>query len=187
MSQKISFLAQFYPFLNTSKKTVAYLMHHLVCHQWSKLQTKLTTLSYSRKNLNREVENILFWKLPWNFWICHFTVRNFRENKLLPLEILRNCLKPLRNFKVKNQDPWRLHDIFLCTPGNSTSFLIDPWNFQVLSSISLEIPCPQPLSPFSGVLAKNIPKSNLKWQFLMVPKQLTIWKFKTGELQFRYQ
>ena len=47
-------------------------------------------------------------------------------------------------------------------PGNSTSFLIDPWNFQVLSSISLEIPCPQPLSPFSGVLAKNIPKSNLK-------------------------
>ena len=129
MSQKISFLAQFCSFLNTSKKTVAYLMHHLACHQWSKLQTKLTTLSYSRKNLNREVENILFWKLPWNFWICHFTVRNFRENKLLPLEILRNCLKPLRNFKVKNQDPWRLHDIFLCTPGNSTSFFNWPLEF----------------------------------------------------------
>ena len=28
---------------NTSIKTVAYLMHHLVCHHWSKLQTKLTT------------------------------------------------------------------------------------------------------------------------------------------------
>ena len=28
---------------NTSIKTVAYLMHHLACHHWSKFQTKLTT------------------------------------------------------------------------------------------------------------------------------------------------
>ena len=43
MSVKISFLPQFQPFLITSIKTVAYLMHHLSCHNWSKFQTQLTT------------------------------------------------------------------------------------------------------------------------------------------------
>ena len=43
MSQKISFLTQYWPFLNISIKAVAYLMHHLVCHHWSKFQTKLTS------------------------------------------------------------------------------------------------------------------------------------------------
>ena len=43
MSQKISFLAQFWPFLTTSIKTVAYLIHHLVRHHWSKFQSKLKT------------------------------------------------------------------------------------------------------------------------------------------------
>ena len=32
---KISFLTQLQPFLNTSIKTVAYLINHLVCHHWS--------------------------------------------------------------------------------------------------------------------------------------------------------
>ena len=31
------------PFLNTSIKAVANLMHHLAYHHWSKFQTKLTT------------------------------------------------------------------------------------------------------------------------------------------------
>ena len=43
MNLKISFLAQFRPFRNTSIKTLAYLMHHLTCSHWSKFQTKLTT------------------------------------------------------------------------------------------------------------------------------------------------
>ena len=42
MSVKFSFLATFRSFLNTTIKTVAYLMHHLACHHWSKVQTKLT-------------------------------------------------------------------------------------------------------------------------------------------------
>ena len=43
MSQKISLLAQFWPFFNTSIRAVANLMHdHLVCHHWSKFNTKLT-------------------------------------------------------------------------------------------------------------------------------------------------
>ena len=42
MSLKISFLVKFRLFLNTTIKTVAYLMHHLAFHHWSKVQTKLT-------------------------------------------------------------------------------------------------------------------------------------------------
>ena len=54
------------------------------------------------------------------------------ENKLLPLEIQQNCVTPLGNSMLKNQDPWKFHtSTYLNTPGNSTSFLIDPWNFRI--------------------------------------------------------
>ena len=42
MSLKINFLVQCRPFLNIAIKAVAYLMHHLACHRWSKVQTKVT-------------------------------------------------------------------------------------------------------------------------------------------------
>ena len=42
----------------------------------------------------------------------NFTLRNSAENKLLPLEILQNCVTPLGNSKVKNQDPWELQMSF---------------------------------------------------------------------------
>ena len=55
-SQKNSFLAQFQPFLNTSKRTIQYLMHHLTCHHWSKFQTKLTTFwgVLAKKNTQKQ-------------------------------------------------------------------------------------------------------------------------------------
>ena len=40
-----------------------------------------------------------------------------------------------------------MDDFFLSTPGNPTSFLVDPWNFHtfhMLSLIPLEILCPHP-------------------------------------------
>ena len=37
MNQKINFLTQFQPFLNTSIKTVAYLINHLARHHRSKI------------------------------------------------------------------------------------------------------------------------------------------------------
>ena len=83
-------------------------------------------------------------KKPWNFKICHFTFRNSRENKLLSLEILQNFVAPLRNSKVKNEDPWKFHMSFSWTPleipllfyfnpGISTcSFFNTPRNFMSL-------------------------------------------------------
>ena len=35
-----------------------------------------------------------------------------RKNTLSPLEILQNCLTPIGNCKVKNQDPWKFHMVF---------------------------------------------------------------------------
>ena len=43
MSQKDQFFGAISTILNTSIKTVAYLMYHLAFHHWSKFQTKLTT------------------------------------------------------------------------------------------------------------------------------------------------
>ena len=78
-------------------------------------------------------------KTPYNFYICHFTIRNSRENNLSALEILQNCVIPLGYSKAKNQgnstpgtpleiplfliDPWNLHMVFLQYP----------WKFHVLS------------------------------------------------------
>ena len=47
MSLKISFLTQFWSFLNTAIKIVEYLIHHLACEHWSKVQTKLKILGSS--------------------------------------------------------------------------------------------------------------------------------------------
>ena len=58
MSQKIIYWAQFQPFLNNSIKTVAYLMHPLACHHWSKLTVSAITerqrvhQGHSRKKKN---------------------------------------------------------------------------------------------------------------------------------------
>ena len=64
------------------------------------------------------------------------------------------------------------HEFFLNTPENSTSFLIDPWNFRMLC---LEYPwkfrllssCPQPSIPcldFSGIAHWQ----SLKFQVLVM-------------------
>ena len=47
MSLKISFLTQFRSFLNTAIKIVEYLIHHLACEHWSKVQKKLKILGSS--------------------------------------------------------------------------------------------------------------------------------------------
>ena len=96
------------------------------------------------------------------------------------------------------ESPWIFHGEKPRPVEITPFFLVHPWKFHfvfnlplqfphVLSSISLEIPCPQPLllfvfffwkSPFWGVLARSLPKSSIKGQFLLVTK---LSKFKTGE------
>ena len=123
-------------------------MHLLACHQWcyhvimsSKLETKLTTLGYSRKNPNIEVKDIIFWPPPPPPPHLEITLRNPRENKLSPMQILQNNVTLLGNFKVQNQDlVMEIIQFYLLNPKNSTFhltpgkfFLQYPWKFHVLN------------------------------------------------------
>ena len=99
--------------------------------------------------------------------------------KFSPPEILQNCVTSLGNFNVKYQDPWKWHDFFLYTSGNSTSFLIIPLNFHTFFHQypwKFHILKPHPCmdffwnSPSLGVLAKNLPKSCLKMTVSAVAK-----------------
>ena len=59
----------------------------------------------------------------------------FQRNKALPLKALQNCVMPCP-WRFQGQKPKPImeipHDFILITPGNSTSFLIGPWNFHML-------------------------------------------------------
>ena len=76
-----------------------------------------SVLGYSRKKTNRRGWGYTFLKLLLleilYLWLY---LRNSAENKLLPLEILQNCVTPLGNSKVKNQDPWELQMSFSWIP-----------------------------------------------------------------------
>lgn len=70
-------------------------------------------------------------KSTWNFYIWHFTHRNFGEKALSSLEILQNYVTPLRNSKFQNQDLWKFDMIFLTSLEVPILFLIDSWNFRM--------------------------------------------------------
>ena len=59
---------------------------------------------------------------------CHFTLRNFGQSKASTLEIPQNCVTLL----AKNQAPVQIPHEFFLIPGNSTPFLMNPWNFDIL-------------------------------------------------------
>ena len=76
-------------------------------------------------------------------------MRNSRQNKAPTLGIPQNCCIPWK-FQGKKTKPMEIpHDFYLVTPGNSTSFVTDyfdfhilflqyPWKFQALKmSVSL--------------------------------------------------
>ena len=48
----------------------------------------------------------------WNFKICYLTLENSKQNKSSPLEILENCVTPLRNSKAKIQALVKFDNIF---------------------------------------------------------------------------
>ena len=82
----------------------------------------LALLAYSRKKTNRGAEDILFWKLPWKFYICDNTLRTSRGNKLAPLEILHKVVWHLLETEFQGQKPRPmeiLHQLKLI-PGTST-------------------------------------------------------------------
>ena len=77
------------------------------------------------------------------------------KNKSSRLEIPQNCVAPLGNFKLWNQDPWKLETNFPWSPLEIPLFTTWPQDFShYLSSIPLKIPCPW-LPPPSTLLFWN--------------------------------
>ena len=73
-----------------------------------------------------------FEKNPGFLQVCHFNFGNSRQNKASPLDIQQNCVTPLLNFKSKNQARPTESPHDQIAPGNPTSILVDPWDFQIL-------------------------------------------------------
>ena len=146
-------------------------MHHIACHQWSKFQLKLTTSGYSRKNPNRGVKSIPFYP---------------------PLGIFKFVTLPQEIPEKTGFHPWAFHYFFLHTRRNSTSFLIDAWNFYMFFlhyPWKFHVLNPRHYlnffqqSPFWGVLAKNLIKSKSS----LTKGTKTGENLKQEELQIQYQ
>ena len=103
-----------------------------------------------------KVKDILFWIRPpsLNFYICHFTLTNFRENKLSPWKFCKDLWHPIE-FRMSKA---KAH-------GNSTLIPQEFWNdFPSIShpgSFMSSTP-PPPLPPpflfvcFSGIAQYNL-------------------------------
>ena len=184
ISPKISFLSQFLPFHNTSIKTVAYLRHH-----GQKFKQNWQIGLFQEKSEQRGGGVRVYFSepppppppTPMEFLDLSLCPRKFqRKQAFTPWKFCRVVWHPLEISGSKTKSHGK-YTSFLYTPGNSTSFLIDPWNFHMLF---LQYPWKFHVfnprhcldffwySPFWGVLAKNLPKSksSLKWQLLLVQK-----------------
>ena len=65
------------------------------------------------------VEDILFWKPPWNFSVFYFTPGNSSQNKSQTLDIPQNFVRSLGNSKTKNKNPWKFCIIFSWLPSET--------------------------------------------------------------------
>ena len=80
-------------------------------------------MSYYRKKIQAEVggkvKDILFWIRPpsLNFYICHFTLTNFRKNKFSPWKFCKDLWHPIE-FRMSKS---KAH-------GNSTLIPQEFWN-----------------------------------------------------------
>ena len=77
-----------------------------------KISNRIDNIGLFQEKSNQEGSGYTFLTSSWNFEICHVALGNSRENRLSPLEILQNCVTPLGNFKVKNQEPSKIYDSF---------------------------------------------------------------------------
>ena len=75
-----------------------------------------------------------------------------RKQAFTPRNSAKLC-DTTKKFQGQKPGPMEIsHDFFLNTPGNSAFFFVDAWNFHMLTSMPLEIPCPQhAVLIFSGI------------------------------------
>ena len=143
---------------------------------------KLTCpLGYSRKNPNRwGIWWIYFSEKPLEFLdLSLYLQKLWRKQAFTPwkLEILQNCVPPLGNSNVKNQDPRKFHISFSLKPQKLHFFF--NWTLGFLSVFSLEWkfhvfnPWPPYLDFFWN--SQLLKMSNVKMQ-----QKIQIWSMSMG-------
>ena len=80
------------------------------------------------KKKTRGVEDILFWKIPVEYFIF-LPLEIPGKAKLHSWKFLQNCVRSLENSKAKNQVPWNFHAIFSWPP---LEFPVNSWKFHML-------------------------------------------------------
>ena len=77
-------------------------------------------------------------KIDGIFRFVILLVETLEKTKPHPWKNRQNCATSLGTFNAKNKDPWKLHMVFFSnTLRNSTSFLINPWIFDMIFFQSL--------------------------------------------------
>ena len=100
---------------------LSYMLRSWEKKGWSVAVLKPTTLSYSW---------LWIWKKPWDFVTLPLEILD-KAKLQFHKHVLHCCLKIPRS-KAKNQAPMQIpHELFLI-PWNSTPFLMNPWNFDIL-------------------------------------------------------
>ena len=99
-------------------------------------------MCYSRKNLNGEGGRRMlrtYLKKHWKFFICHFTLGNFRESKTSPLDNSQSCVAPLFldhcwKFYFFLNWPLNFNILFFNTPGNNPQPPLPIWIFSGIAN-----------------------------------------------------
>ena len=112
-------------------------MHHLACHQWSKLQRKLTTLGYCNKNLNRGGLKIYFSEPPSPevLDLSLYPKKFYRKQASSVENSPKLCDTSWKFQGRRNQDQLKLNDLFMYTPGIFT-FSLGSIDKKLLSRIA---------------------------------------------------
>ena len=114
---------------------------------WCVGHSVICVLGYSRKNPNRRVEDIVFWKTPWIFSLFYllYPWKFLIKQSSAPRYSTELCWIPWKFQGQELNRPLEFPDIFSWSPsGNSILLLINPWKFHMLFLwYPLEIPYPR--------------------------------------------
>ena len=100
------------------------------------------------------------------------------------LEILQNCVLPLRNSKVKNQDPRKFHISFSLKPQKFHFFF--NWALGFLRVLSLECKF-HVFNPWPPYLDFFWNKQLLKMSSVKMQEKVQIWSMRMGNKELENQ
>ena len=123
------------------------------------------------------IERLRIYFFEKNRWIFRFLTLSSEILDRMKLHPWKNSTKLLHPLKLPEP---KVKTFLITIPGNSSSSLIDPWNFHIIffSIYPQKIPCPQP-SPLFGFFSGN---SSVAIAILKLSHRIVIWLFGSNSL-----